>query len=421
VKNWNDIKKPLQHAEEPLSDTAWEDMSALLDGQKLRSKKGIWVGLALLGLLFFGGGLFLFQPQDAKQYYAPRNIEKTTLKPSTLSSGWVDTDKNKNVQKSEVVEAPTFAQTKNKSLVPVKNRNANQSSETSLNSLGGNSTEIQNLHEEYSTGFTQRFFTYKNIPAILQKNIPNNLNFMDNEIEPLQDEKAKATGFELRFYMAPTYNMPSFTYNVNEEKKHKDFAKATQNAMKPGWGIDAGFEMRYRLSRNLLISSGFSYREIITQNNYDFEVNEIPVIDSATGNILAYLPISQSEHRVEQSNNMFGFFNIPVSLYFEKPLASGWTVTGEAIHHTSILLNQSSYKLNPTTLEIQPERNKGLNKVINGYQLRVGLRYKVQDNFYLALEPSYRAYYQDFITDPNVSWKPRDFSVSLSAIVKFYK
>lgn len=416
MKNWKDIQESLQNAKEPLSETAWENMSALIDENKPASRKGLWFGVFFTGLLLLAGGYFYFVNSGEREYYNPRKQDNTNINEATNSFEKLIVDDEGKVSKQQEAATEKPVVIKSESTAD-KGREQEAFKFAAAKAKPDTSERLQRMETT-----AERELSHKMLPKL---NITPSVSSLKTQKEPFiektDDAENTVSGFEVRFYMAPTYNIPSFSYNVSETRKHQSFAQATQNAMKPGWGIDAGFELRYRLTQNLLISSGFSYREIITQNNYDFEVNEIPVIDSATGNILAYIPTGQPEQRIEKSNNIYGFITIPVSLYAEKNLSERFIITGEAIHHTSILLNQSSFRLNPTTLEIQPQQEDLLNKTINGYQLRLGIRYKVQPGFYLALEPSYRAYYQDFFNDPDMSWKPKDFSISLSAIVKLNK
>ncbi len=225
--------------------------------------------------------------------------------------------------------------------------------------------------------------------------------------------------WELRLTAAATYNWANITYENEAVKEHRQFEAAIQNAVQPGWGADFGAELRYRLFGNFYVSSGLGFRQITTQNNYDFVVDQIPVIDSASGNIIAYIPLAEPRRTQSQSRNTYAFLTIPLSLFFEKPLNEKWSLTAEGIHHTSFLLNQNSQRLDATSLELQNPDNDIFNKTVNAWQVRLGLRYQVSEKFQLALEPAYRSYYQDFLTTDEASWKPKDFSLGLTGILKF--
>lgn len=147
-------------------------------------------------------------------------------------------------------------------------------------------------------------------------------------------------------------------------------------------------------------------------------MNDIPVIDSASGDILAYIDRDSPLQVSDYSKNSYTYFNLPLSMRFDLPLSYRWTITGEAIHNFSFLMKASEHVVSTSDLQIEEGSTQNFSKTVNSYQFRLGLRYTLNSNFDLALEPSYRSYYQNFYTQGPVSWKPRDLSISLSAIIK---
>ncbi len=387
------------------------------------------IGFVVTGVLFFN-----FVGTD-KDYYNPRVASNNALEFSgeqSSSASWkveISTESAESINHEyKTTTANTIVSNGTESTRTQEDEGLSENNEkgndiaTTMEALGTNSNAQQKSGREIAQQRSpEGLLILKPLALQLPEDraelaqLAVNLDAATSEIA--KPTPLKVSKLELRFFMAPTYNMPSLEYHNTKAQTHKEFAQAIDNAVKPGWGLDAGFELRYRIYKNLRISTGFTYREIVTQNNYNFEVNEIPVIDSASGNILAYISTSQPDQRTESSSNMYTFLNIPLSLYYEKPIGRKWTLTGEVINNISFLLNQSGYGINPTTLELDKSEENFFNKTTNSYQLRLGLRYKLTENFYLALEPAYRKSYQDFISDESVSWKPQDFSLSLTGIV----
>lgn len=434
MRSWKDIQDEIRRAEEPLSPQAWNQMEAKLKGG--RRAGFLWfIGLFLVGIVISGALFFIFWETE-KNYYQPRidsgevlifssdQLGSSSLenRGKTESSETKKQDGNYSSTATTIAEGNEQVRTKKDKdqVSPAVNDRTNPESTNPRGSLSKyfSTQKIEAELVEQREPEALLIFNRPVLPMVQRgpqlNQLPVHLNAPTNE---LTTPMTKAFRLELRFFMAPTYNLPSLKYQTKASQTHKEFQKAIDNAVKPGWGLDAGFELRYRLFRNFRISTGFTYREIVTQNNYDFEVNEIPVIDSASGVILAYIPTNQPQQRQESSSNMYTFLNVPLSLYYEKPLSSQWTLTGEVINNISFLVNQSGYGINPTTLELEKSEESFFNKTTSSYQFRLGVRYKLTDNIYLALEPSYRKSYQDFIRDESVSWKPEDFSLSLTGIV----
>ncbi len=436
MKDWKDIQDEIRKAEEPLSPQAWNQLEKQLN----KGRKAGWFWF--LGTLLLSIGILSLYAdywKADKDYYKPRvasNQEMEFSGEQSTSASWeIESGTNKFQNQTKNYKPPSTIAPKGVADELERKKSDRASAEVVSNNSVKSDPRVdalrqvpqpQNLQKEnfelqQGQGEAESLLSlnYTVLPRLEQEKLLSELQIDSRTLKVYEAKSAtqKATNLELRFFMAPTYNLPSLEYHNAEAQTHKEFQKAIDNAVKPGWGLDAGFELRYRIYKNLRISTGFTYREVVTQNNYDFEVNEIPVIDSASGNILAYISTNQPEQRMESSSNMYTFLNIPLSLYYEKPIGLKWTLTGEVINNISFLVNQSGYGINPTTLELKKSEESFFNKTTNSYQLRLGLRYKLTENFYLALEPAYRKSYQDFISDESVSWKPRDFSLSLTGIV----
>lgn len=420
MKNWKDIQDEIRSSEEPLSPSAWEHMSALLDRKTRRSRWGFWTALLLLAVLSIP--LILFLSGEDRNYYQPRSFtgNEAPVSQAKDDNGKASTSTSSGPSRPTLI--PVAEPPKEHLPAPPEGTGSLSSVPTHTNRSSLSINTQKAAADPALPGFVIKplKLARKDLPALESTLTAGGDRKLTAETIAVPADRKQKTGFELRFFIASTYNSASIDYKSPPLQTHRSFERATNNAVQAGWGFDAGFELRYRLGRNLMISSGVSFREIETRNNYDFEVSEIPVIDSASGTIVAYIALNESQKVQHKGSNLYNFINLPVSLYFEKALNQKWSVTAEAIHHTSILLSQSSFQLDPGTLEGRATDRDELRNTINGYQFRLGLRYRLRSNFYLALEPSYRSYYQDFFMNPNTSWKPRDLSLSLSGTVQLY-
>ncbi len=450
MKDWKNIQEEIKGAKEPLSPAAWEQMDAMLNTQKGGGK---WKRGLLLLLLFIaiGLGFGLWNPmqlgvkmevnqggiENANHEKMPKQAPKRQQEKPIGSSVVAETSHTESEKEiyneekgsiNEFKEETTSTESSKRLTVNTTNYPLGAQNDLLENGLNG---EDANTSRESGETLGSKLDALELL--LLASKAPS----LDSVLPPWALRNALETGYtgdstiekpsqkakddgrlELRFYMGSTYNLPNLEYKNKAEQTHKQFNEATNDALKPGWGIDAGFELKYRVYKNLRLSAGFTYRELVTTNNYNFEFSDIPVIDSATGGILGYIPASQGELRQESSSNMYSFLTLPISLYYEQPVAPKWTITGEAINNISFLVHQSGYEIDPTSLELENTDKLAFNKVSNSLQLRLGLRYQLSSNFYLALEPAYRRAYQDLLKNESMVWKPADFSLNLSAIVK---
>lgn len=428
MKNWNNIKNEIRKAEEPVSPQAWSQMEAEL-GSRRRGGLIWFVGFSMFAVAISGMVILQEGVLEQKAYYQPRELDRS-IGNESIDGSEIQEKENALIKAYEVGNGTRyFSSETQETQVNILAADQKESNPISVSSKvpaqKGEQYGFMVLEGKNEASRERMLLKPVNLEKLKlnwsYKRIcinPGTIGLVSPRDLPKTTQKTESTKLEVRFFMAPTYNMPSLEYSQDVASTHKQFDEATNDALKPGWGIDAGFELRYRVYKNFRISSGFTYREIVTQNNYDFEINEIPVIDGATGKILGYIPSSQPQRVQESSSNLYSFLNIPLSLYYEKPLRGPWVLTGEAINNISFLVNQSAYGIDPTSLEVESTEDGGFNKTISSYQFRLGLRYKVTENFYLAIEPAYRKAYQDFIKDESVSWKPEDFSISLTGIVK---
>lgn len=420
--SWEHIKDDLRNHEVPLSDRAWDNMAGLMGPEK---KRRPWFSYFAVLLLFLvsGVGLYLFLSSDSRRL---ENAPETRISKQGPSEGQrkneggvskaVLLDKNDKrtsevSEEEEVLEETVSVVSKPKAdviagplpmtlgfLDSQKNDSKSQvDSEGFNNSLRLKLKELRFKSDNEDGQLT------------LTKEIVNN---QKTRRRPLFKDA------ELKLFVSSTYNMPNMTYESTGSTVNKGYSSSVKDGVKAGLGYDAGVEFSVAILGHLRLNVGVGIREIVTRNNYSYEVNDIPVIDSASGDILAYIDRDSPLLVSDQSKNTYTYFNLPLSMRYDFPLNYRWTITGEAIHNFSFLMKASEHVVSKSDLKIEEGSTQNFSKTVNSYQFRLGLRYALNSNLDLALEPSYRSYYQDFYTQGPVSWKPRDFSISLSAIIK---
>ncbi|MCT4622584.1 MAG: hypothetical protein N4A46_03090 [Schleiferiaceae bacterium] len=414
---WEDIKNELRGGEAPLSDHAWDDMNSLLDQQAKTKRKKVLLWLVPLLFIGFSSVAIWLWPESEDSFQNPEypvtnELEIDATKPTELPANH-SSDENETVEQSgnnenlEMDEASPSNQEKPRSATQPIAKNLKQTSQGNIQ---------DQTHQVSESRLNQKGYDKFGNPKISNELVAHDHD--NSHVTNLEGSKKSDKGWKLKVFAGPTYNMPNIQYNQETGKTHKNLDLATADALKAGWGFDAGVELSYQFNRFLKIGSGLKFRKIVTQNNYTHRENEIPVIDSASGQIVGYIPTGNLPPISGNAfaNNSFTYVGIPVSLFYEHPLNNKWFVYGEFVNSFNFLLNQNSYLVNNQTLELNTSRDDNFNPLIMSYQFRVGLRYALNPKVSVAFEPAYRGHYNNLYSTDQVVWKPQDLSFNLALI-----
>jgi len=72
-------------------------------------------------------------------------------------------------------------------------------------------------------------------------------------------------------------------------------------------------------------------------------------------------------------------------------------------------------------LQIEDADDAVFNPLLVNYQVRLGLRFRLKENFIFALEPAYRGTYNNMYKSDYISWKPKDFAINAAIIIQLRK
>ncbi len=457
MTDWDDIKKQLQEAEEPLSEGAWTDMEQMLDAGRSRHRYR-WYWAALLAACIIG--LFLAVPmlwseEEPQGFTTPpgnntvlegsENKKARSIEDEEASQQPLQNEEQESSQSGERLLSPseTIAQSQGSeeefagALTP--ERIEAQQKETTTQKEDAASSAMagpgRKLPGATSSPFEETDQTGKltDIPAKdlglpgLSLSPPSLKEIGAGSPIPLEESTQKQTQaypdynyrWEVRAFAMATYNLAPEGYVTNSPTTHVDYGQAVNNAVKPGIGFDAGVELKYRVFKHFKIGGGIEYRKLTQAVNYAYETNKIPLIDSASGHIIDYLTGTNVSAYNYRGSNEYTFISLPFSVYYEVPLKGKWSLGGEAIYNHSFLLGQNAVQVNPTQLTLEEQENTAFRSAVGSVQFRLSLMYALSRNLYLAVEPGYRQYLQNFDKSNNVQWKPRDINLSWSMIYRF--
>lgn len=436
--NWKHIKEEIAKKDAPLSTNAWKNMQALLEAETPKKKAHYWWLLAPAFLLLAVPIYWVTQSKVGPEI--PNAEMNTTIGVDNTESESTP----KGIEKNEDFKDDTTEKSANAVLPKVSEEVVQQKTtenKTATAEIASTNPTVKNpLKNTEATNeipAVEPTTATKKVETADTRTSDSTVYFYEEELNVTETGIADSTHvipaekllknngnkgvWELKVFAGPNYNAPNITYNSVENYSHRDYENATINSVKAGWGFDAGLEISYFLSPHFKLSTGIAYRTIVTNNSMNYAVDDIPVIDSASGKILGYITLPEATTYTNTSQNSFVYIGVPVSLFKEIPLRGRFSLTAEFVNTFNFLLNQNSETINATSLQIESANNDVFNPLLVNYQLRVGLRYQPNKNFVFALEPAYRGTYNNMYNSDYISWKPSDFSLNAAIIIQLIK
>jgi hypothetical protein len=179
-----------------------------------------------------------------------------------------------------------------------------------------------------------------------------------------------------------------------DTKTHKSYSKLKSDAekMKRAMGFDFGilFSPFHKLS----IATGLVYEKRIETVNYQFKRNEVPVLDSSTGEIFGYVLLSDSAaEKVNYSNsNTYSYIGIPVFINYNvlqlRKFGIGLQINGSYLRQTSLhgkTINSTSLKLE----DLNALNSTQLKSVFNA-GLGMNFSYALSKNCIINITPKFK-------------------------------
>ncbi|MGZ5283894.1 MAG: outer membrane beta-barrel protein [Bacteroidia bacterium] len=152
----------------------------------------------------------------------------------------------------------------------------------------------------------------------------------------------KKFSFGIRY--SPMFSGRSISMNAGKtEQTHKNYFDLRNSQEKPSTGYNAGIFAQYNIWKNLAVQSGIEYQQQREKASYKFYNNEIPVIDSASGNILGYIEFEDTTGTNYTHQNTYSYASIPLLIGYEIPLSNKWSfglqAGGNARHYPRKCVN----------------------------------------------------------------------------------
>lgn len=409
------LRNKLQFVE---SDIHPDEMDGVMAGlglpQKRKTKPYLWIVGAFL--LFAGSSAILYWATDTFKQNQPVALDNKTIAKtapqaaptpleniapihtkketnSTLNSNNTTLSIEKNVAKgqhqimnSSKVKTIEFA---------IKNP-VNETNETKPNVETQKSSTPTSFSKSslISLNTTQKGIADEMIPVCL---CPlDQLKKLGQTFETEAPKIPEKTYFDLKRTLNPELSFWVSAQSTNEQKSlifanemrvHKNFLSNYNKGLRNNWTTNAGVNLRVNLLPFLKLGTGVGYINTGQAFNYDFKINNIPVEDSATGNILGYItkPDSSSAHIVEKGAHNATYFSLPLSLSFKLFGAPRFEIGIEANYTHQWLLSEKGNSLAHNTLRLNA--SKTFKSSIGNYQLALPISFNPAQRTSFTLSP----------------------------------
>jgi hypothetical protein len=181
---------------------------------------------------------------------------------------------------------------------------------------------------------------------------------------------------ELSFYLAPQFAFEkSKALSSNADYMNSDYISNKSNFESSKLIINAGFGLNFHVFSNMSIGTGIGYYSSASSYNYNYLINKIPIIDSATQKILGYikLPDSSSAKVQAQGKKVSRYIELPLSMRFKLYANKKFQLGFEPSFSIQFLTQSSGQYMDMVSLKLVNQNN--MNSRNGNFQFAFPLRF----------------------------------------------
>ena len=178
--------------------------------------------------------------------------------------------------------------------------------------------------------------------------------------------------------------------NINSAKSeqvHKDFYDLRNSQEKLSTAYNTSIFVQYNIWENFNIQSGIAYYKQTETAHYKFYNNNIPVVDSASKNILGYIEIEDTIGTNYNGRNSYNYISIPLNIEYNFPLSAKWTIALQAGGSAMFSADAKGQTLRSDDLTLTGINN--LRKTNFSVAVSPAIYYKLQKCFSIGLQTTY--------------------------------
>ncbi len=195
-------------------------------------------------------------------------------------------------------------------------------------------------------------------------------------------------GPELGFWIAPAISFETSKLKAgSEEKVHVNYMAMKEKSERPLFSVNTGFELQFRLMPFLNFSSGISYFRTGNSYDYNYAINKIPVIDSASNTIKAYitLPDSNAAKIKSKGRHVVSYIEVPLRFRFTVYKSSNYRIGIEPAYTFQFLSSEKGDKMDPVNMQLTAF--KSYKSLTGNLQLAVPFSFRLKNNFGFSIAP----------------------------------
>lgn len=193
---------------------------------------------------------------------------------------------------------------------------------------------------------------------------------------------------ELGYWIAPMYSQQITSIEDSQKDKiHESYIDYKNKSERGVFTTSTGFNIQFGIMPFLNFGTGIGYIQTGTSYNYDYKINRIPIIDSATQKIVAYINKhdSLSKHVKSSGKNVTSFIEIPFRFQFKLYNSEKFKFGIEPAYTLQFITKSNGEYMDPVTLQLKTERNVKLST--GNMQLGIPLEFRINQSFGLTLTP----------------------------------
>lgn len=193
---------------------------------------------------------------------------------------------------------------------------------------------------------------------------------------------------ELGYWIAPMYSSQVTSIPESEKDKvHESYQVNKDKSEQGAITVSTGLNVQFGILPFLNFGTGIGYIQTGTSYNYDYKINRIPIIDSATQKIVGYINKhdSLSKHVQSRGRNITSFIEVPFRFHFKLYNSEKFKFGIQPAYTLQFFTKNSGEYMDPVTLQLRTERNVKLST--GNMQLGIPLEFRINQSFGLTLTP----------------------------------
>ena len=257
----------------------------------------------------------------------------------------------------------------------------------------------------------------------LAQNSPKADSATNDTKKPALNIPAKTGRITFYVSLGGDYSNHSLSANTAQaDRTHEDYMHLRSSQERGGIGYNFSAGAEFKPWKNILFQTGIGYTRISENVNYNFVNNKIPVVDSASGKILAYITVPNGTRTQYTHTNTYNYVSVPFLAGYTFKMGDRFSLSLKAGGTMMILSSVNGEILKADDLTLQSlDDKKQLRNLNFSYDGRAELEYALSRYISLAFGTSYRQMGNSLLNaDATAGFKPSGAGAYISMKLKTF-